>query len=478
MPKPVLINAGRIEPMNTRAIVQIFSMVFLSAFLFTRVDAGNDRASARSVGLARAHTASVRGSDAVGVNPALLSVYQPSTFEIRLIPFGVRIGSNFLDYNFYADYFTGTEDPVTGDRVAKHLTPQDKQNILDSIPDGNGKIHVDAQVLWLGISIYTKYLGGIAFTVSDRFSTNLTIPDDYLRMLFDGFSATGSLYDFNGTDAQSWWIREYAFSYATPRFKLVSFLPTLAIGGGIKLIEGYSYFGIDTYDGYISNRSFEEGFVLDGKMNMITRRAFADFIHYPGEHRYNLMSKPAGMGMGFDAGIAASISKNITLGFSITDIGSIKWTENTYGSSETTVVEIDDIFSMEQQDSLRKAYTGNDERIAAFTTPLPTALRAGLSWQISHTLMLAADYTRGLNNMPANTTTPRIAFGCEWSLFSNLLLRTGIAFGGHDDFTWAFGFGLLSIEFDLEVATENIEWVADPAKSNQASITISTKFRF
>ncbi len=463
--------------MNNRFPLQVLLIILLSTSFCTRVDAGNDRSSARSVGLARAHTASVYGSDAVGINPAFLSVPRPSTFEISIVPFGVRIGSNFIDYNFYATYFTGAEDPVTGDRVAKHLTPQDKQNILDSIPDGNGKIHVDAQVLWLGISIYTKYLGGIAFTVSDRFSTNLTIPDDYLRMLFDGFSATGSLYDFSGTDAQSWWIREYAFSYATPRFKLVSFLPTLAIGGGIKLIEGYSYFGIDSYDGYISNRGFEEGFVLRGEVNMITRRAFADFIHYPNEHRYNLMSTPAGKGMGFDAGIAASISNNITLGFSITDIGSIKWTENTYGSSGATVVEIDDIFSTEQQDSLRNAYTGNDERIDAFTTPLPTALRAGLSWQISHTLMLAADYMLGLNNMPANTTNPRIAFGGEWSLFSNFILRTGVAFGGHDEFMWAFGFGLLSLEFDLEVATENIRWVAGPSESKQASITISTKFK-
>ncbi len=463
--------------MENRYIVKGLLIVFLSALLCTRGDAGNDRSSARSVGLARAHAASVYGSDAVGINPAFLSVPRQSTFELSILPVGFRIGSNFIDYNMYANYFTGAEDPVTGDRIAKHLTPQDKRDILDSIPDGSGKIHIDAQVLLLGISVYTRYLGGFAVTASDRLSINMTMPDDYLRMLFYGFAESGSLYDFSGTDTKSWWIREYTFSYATPRFKLASFLPMIAIGGGVKFIEGYSYFGIESYDGYISNKGFDDGFVLSGEVAMITRRAFADFLHSPGEHRYKLMSTPAGKGLGFDVGLAASLSTNITLGVSITDIGSIEWTENTYGFTDAAVVEIDDIFSSEQQDSLLNAYTGNDERIGAFTTSLPTAIRAGLSWQLFHTLLLTADYTRGLNTMPGNTTTPRIAIGGEWNLFGNLQLRTGIAFGGLDNFTWAFGFGLLSVEFDLEVATENISWVAGPSESKQASLTVSTKFR-
>ena len=450
----------------------------LAAVPYNNLEAGNDRTSPRLVGMARANNAVARGLDAVGVNPALLSIPHRANVEISLMPAGVRFGSNFLDYRMYNAYFTGVDDPVTGDRVAKHLSPQDKQNIIDSFPNGTGTIHADAQILWFGMSFRAARTGGFAFTISDRFSMNFTMPNDYVRMLLDGFSESGSTYDFSGTDAHSWWVREYALSYATPRLHLVPFLPWVSFGGSVKRVDGYAYFGTGSYEGYISNKGFEDGFMLAGEMNMTTRRASAGFIYDPDMYDFDPISTPAGSGWGFDLGIAAGVSGAVTIGLSVTDVGTIRWTENTYSSSGTATVEIDDIFSKEQRDSLRNAYSGHDEAIGAFNTSLPTAVRAGVSWQVNRKLIVAADYTQGLNNMPANTTTPRAAFGMEWRPFGFLPVRSGIAVGGHDGFTWAFGFGFNIVIFDLEIATENIGLLVYPDASKQASVTVGTKFRF
>ncbi len=464
--------------MRIKFTYSITLLLLLMAIVPYRMEAGNDRTSARLVGLARANTAVARGIDAVGVNPALLSLPHTSKFEVSVLPAGVLLGSNFMDYSMYNTYFTGVNDPVTGERVAKHLSPQDKQDILDSFPGNHGTIQGDAQILWFGVSFRAPRFGGIALTVSDRVAMNLTLPGDYLKMLLEGFSEFGSTYDFSGTDAQSWWTRQFAIAYASPRLRLVEFLPWISFGGGIKYLQGYAYFGTEAYDGYISNLDYENGFLLRGEMNMVTRRASANFIYDPDMYEFNPVGQPAGTGWGVDLGIAAGISNNIVAGISITDIGSIRWKENTYGSSADLVVEVDDIVSSAQQDSLLDAYTGKDEAIGSFSTALPSAIRTGVTVQFSPELLVAADYTQGLNKMPANSTTPRFAIGVEWRPVNFLPVRTGMAAGGFNGFTWALGFGFNFSFFDLEIATENIGLLLYQNKSKHASVTVGTKFRF
>ncbi len=464
--------------MKMKILMQAGLLILLTAGMYFKVEGGNDRTSPRLVGMARANTAVAWGVDAAGINPALLSVNRWSSVEVNILRAGFLFGSNFMDSDLYSTYFTGVDDPVTGERVAKHLTPDDKNKILNSFPNGTGKINTDAQVAWFGAAVRTNMYGAVAFTVSDRFSMNFTMPNDYMRLLLEGFSEFGSMYDFSGTDAQSWWIREYSFSYATPKFRDIGFLQWITFGVGLKRVSGYVYFGTESYEGYISNEDLDGGFVLSGSVNMNVRRASANFIHDPDAYEFSPVGDPAGSGWGFDAGIAAGITENIIAGLSITDIGSIRWTENTYGTTADASVEIDDIFSEEQRDSLENAYTGTDETIAPFSTSMPAAIRAGISWQKSNNLLIAADYTQGLNTMPANTTTPRFAVGVEWKLIRYLPLRSGMSVGGYAGFAWSLGFGLHIGFFNIEVATENIGLLLYPNKTKHASVTVGTNFRF
>jgi hypothetical protein len=456
-----------------------FSLLFLLMIgVTTESFAGGDRTSARSVGMARTVASTARGLDAVGLNPALLSIPNNATVEFSLAPAGVSFGSNFMNLDLYNAYFSGVDDPLTGERVSKHLTEEDKQDILDAFPGGTGKLNADARILWFGISLRLDMTGGMAFTVSDRLAMNVSVPNDYFKLIFLGMSEYGSRYDFSGTHIHSWWVREYALSYATPRLNIIEPLSWISFGVGIKRVVGYAYFGSESHDGYISNGGFEDGFTISGGMSLNARRSSADFIHDPDLYDFNPIGTPAGTGWGLDLGVATAINRSVVVGLSLTDIGFIEWTENTYGSSGNASFEIDDIFSKEQQDSLINAYTGKDEEIDAFRTGLPAALRAGATWQYMPNLLFAADYTQGFNNLPGNSTVPRFAVGMEWRPVSFLPLRTGLAVGGNDRFTWAFGFGVNVVVFDFEVATENIGLLLYPNKSKQASITFGTKFRF
>ncbi|HTO94863.1 MAG TPA: hypothetical protein VMM80_10805, partial [Bacteroidota bacterium] len=78
-----------------------------------------DGTNIRGLGMARATTASSRGLDAVGINPANLALPDDAGVEFSLVPVGVGLGSDFLTYGLYNKFFTGVETP-TG-RVARNL---------------------------------------------------------------------------------------------------------------------------------------------------------------------------------------------------------------------------------------------------------------------------------------------------------------------------------------------------------------------
>jgi len=111
--------------------------VLLGATLLIAAAAhAGDQTNIRGLGMARATTASSRGLDAVGVNPANLALSDEANVEFSLVPVGIGLGSDFMTYALYNKFFTGVETP-TG-RMSKNLSDADKQEILDAFPGGSG----------------------------------------------------------------------------------------------------------------------------------------------------------------------------------------------------------------------------------------------------------------------------------------------------------------------------------------------------
>ena len=55
--------------------------------------------------------------------------------------------------------------------------------------------------------------------------------------------------------------------------------------------------------------------------------------------------------------------------------------------------------------------------------------------------------------MPGNSTNPRFALGTEWLPLGWFGVRSGVSFGGYDDFNWAMGIGFNAGLLQIDIAT-------------------------
>jgi hypothetical protein len=169
--------------------------------------------------------------------------------------------------------------------------------------------------------------------------------------------------------------------------------------------------------------------------------------------------------MGYDVGVSVQMQPGFYVAASITDIGSIQWGKNLMKTDGRYSLLMDDPFTTENTDSLERAVRGYNQTADGFSSSLPTTLRIGVTIQsdesqvftfLPRKMLLAFDYTQGLNSSMGNVTQPRFSLGMEYRGISFLPLRTGLSMGGRDGVRWAAGFALDFHAVCLDVATENI----------------------
>jgi hypothetical protein len=320
------------------------------------------------MGMARTYTAVARGIDAIGINPASLVFYEKNTtVSFAVAPMGIYFGNNFLDLDTYSTYFTGV-DTGGPKRVGKFLTDQDKQDILGRFPsDGPASLYFDYGVRLMAVSWHYPTLGSFAFAVTERISSEADMPKDYIKFVLYG-TEPGSEYSFKETQVKAWWLREYSVSYAH-LLKGIPILRDLSVGADIKLVHGFGYFGIERFDNHINTGDSTNFYALKASMNMDILRAGADVLNKQSDVGFTLFPNPVGSGFGFDVGIAAKVDQVWTVGLSVTDIGSVSWRSNAIETFIDSTLNITNLTSVEQRDSLQNAMRGRDRKISGFSTP-------------------------------------------------------------------------------------------------------------
>ena len=500
-------NASKEITMNSVNERRHFTSMLIAAVLGVVIantsNAGNDLFSGRTVGMARTFTASSRGLDAIGLNPANLALDDRGssfTLQIPFLGIGVLAGSDFLNYKIYNDDFTGVDSldkngKPTGVRVAKVLSQSDKDEILGLFPGGTSHTQVNVGVTEFGFTAEGAALGGIGFSVNDQIGVNLDLPEGYLKMMLDAFPTTGGVYSLDNTAIKASWLREYNLSYARILPVDLKWLKDLAVGVGVKYVQGFGYSGTDHYSGSIQVVPTYKGNVLtadptSGHVDFLQYESNADVVSIDTGHvKINssnfsdLINKPAGTGMGFDIGLSGEVFQAFRIGVSVTDIGKVTWTQNTKVITENGSFSISDY---QQQDSLKNAFKGQTRDTASFKTSLPTALHIGGAFQVDKAafvsyfpgqLLVAADLNVGFNNEPGNSTLPRFSIGTEYRPFGAFPIRTGISIGGREGFYWSAGIGLNTPIWDLDLATESISLLTNPNSFRAASFTLGMRFR-
>ncbi len=442
--------------------------------------AGGERTNIQGVGMARTFVAVSRGLDAVGINPANLAAADEGTVTIGLMPFGIHLGTDFLNYGLYNEYFTGVESG--SGREPRYLTDPDKQVILGSFPEETGRASAQLEVRPVGLSVFLGKYGRVALTLTDYVTVNAMIPRDYAEFMLYG-NTPGSVYDFGETSAYATWLREYALSYGMT-LPAPSFVQSLSAGVSIKLIHGFGHFEIDRFNTRLVTGT--DG-ILQGSIDVHGRVSGSEFLRGSGETSFQPFPAPAGRGLGFDLGIASDVNDYVRVGISVTDIGSVDWTGNVDEIVSVGDLTMDDPLNEAQRDSIEHAVMGETRPGRPFTSHLPTTLRLGASVELHKVPALkkllwgewtfACDYNHGLVDGAGALTTGRLSMGLEFRPWSFLPLRTGVSFGGADHFNFALGFGFHAGPFDLDLASEHLNFLFSEESLSHGSVAVGMRIR-
>ncbi|HAL56884.1 MAG TPA: hypothetical protein DCP63_10525 [Bacteroidetes bacterium] len=468
--------------------VRTLIIVVLLLLTATQLSAG-DRSNVRAMGMGRTLVAGSRGIEAIGINPANLAAAGNSAFSLGLAPAGLRVSTELFSYDIYQSYFTGEPGTTAGgSRKPKYLTDADKNDILSSLPDGLAETRFDVEAMPLGFTISAGRLGGLGAAVIEHAGALLELPKDYFRFFLFGLDSAGSRYVLDGTAASAWWWREYNISYGIRLRRDTVGIRELSIGVGVKLLRGYAMMETDHYTGSFGNsRIGSNQYQLNAQFDYLTRRSGVDFLDEEKNEDFGPFPDPAGKGTGFDFGINAQVRPGLFVAASVTDIGKMEWSENVVQTEGRYKLVIDDPFKEENTDSLERAVRGTNSPGKAFSVSLPTTLRVGVAINSSEftglkflpgRMLIALDYSQGLNKSMGNTTEPRVALGMEYRLIPLLPLRTGIAFGGGDVPRWSAGFGLDLYYLSLDVGTENFGVLFSPKNFQMFSFAAGLRLRF
>lgn len=450
---------------------------------------------ARSTAMGKTYTAASRGVYSIGRNPANLMLSENGAIQFATVlpipNLNLRTGTDFITINDFNYFFGGVEE--NGQKKGRYLDEDDKTR-LKNIFEGGGFFVTDAGAILLSATYKNSDdVGAFGFSISDRFAFKFNIPEQLMNLGLEG-NPIGSVYNFDDADIKGWWLRDYALTYARSLDEIKpDMFKYLSAGISLKLIHGFAYVGTE----YVNSKlETGQGNVLSATGNILAYSAFSDafaikydFDSTETEKSRNLgpFPAPAGKGFGMDIGFAAVLDDALSFGLAITDIGSVSWTENTAKFSSDNAVVLKDITNAEQRDSLVNSITGEGEYIDNFSTPLSTALRFGVAFQLDKSelvsdfpgsLLITLDYNQGFNNQPRNSTTPRVSLGFEWKPVDWFATRTGFSFGGSDAFGWAFGLGFDVGVLEMNFATSDLQYLLSPNSAKRVAVSLGSRWKF
>jgi len=444
---------------------------------------------ARSMGLAKTYTTVTQGIYSIGLNPANLAFNSDATVQFATVlplpTVSVRGGTNFISFEDISYYF-GSDDGES------NVLDDGEKDRLYSLFENGGSVFATANVQLFSFGISPgKEVGSFAFTTTDYSGGKAFVPEAIADFLLNGIPP-GKVFDLSQTEFSSWWIRNYALTYAREFPELSgSFIEGVAFGISAKLIHGFAYIGTEEVS---TKFSTSDQNIISGETNMLAYSSFSEnfgieyeFDEESKESNLSPFPKPAGSGYGLDVGFSFKLDDRWNMALAVTDLGVIEWRRNAAQFLSEGSLIVDDIFDKAQRDSVIDLLMGTASPVKSFSTELATAVRFGTSFLVSSideddfpgSLLLALDYNQGLNNLPGNSLIPRFSIGAEWKPADYIpYIRTGFEILGVDGFNWAFGFGFDAKIVEFHIATSSMQTLVLPMPSNRVSVSLSSRWKF
>lgn len=473
--------------------IRIFSILFIYTFNSVAQNGGSiSYPDARSVAMGSQFAVTSLGVYSVNSNPANLAISLNRVEISTVLPipnFSASSSSDFMSVSDLNYYFGGVKDE-SGATVGRFLDTAEKENFLARL-DNDNKIRTSGMINLLAFSFSpSKEIGAFGFSINDIFGQTLGIPKDIIELGLYG-NEVGRNYNFDGFLFSSSYFREYDLSYARDFSKLLRKVFTRFTAGiTFKYIQGYAYSEIDRADTRIITNVDHSIQVVN---NMKANFAFSpdlgvnwDFDKTERNSNFGAFPSPVGTGWGMSLGLAAQLEETWTFGFSITDIGSVRWNRETVSYTANGDVVITDVTDSDLLDSLTSAVEPTGAYSNGFTSNLPTALRMGATVRLDKIIkgnfpgemILAFGYNQGFTNGVNNTTFPLFSMGFEWKPTEIIPIRSGITLGGIDGIAWSFGFGIDARFVEFNIATSNITTAFTGNDSKVVHVVFGSKWKF
>ena len=439
---------------------------------------------ARSMGMANTYTATAGNIFAIGKNPAMLCY--PTDMDSSVIILIPNIATQFYTNSISVDEINN----YFGTSVKRYLSPEDKDKLYNYFGK-EGEFYFDANANTYTISwTPSRRIGSFAISSNDFVSGYLFLPQDLIDLSLQG-NETNREYNFDDFELQASWMRVFSVSYARDIYNSSGVVRNVSSGVTLKLINGFAH--IESQD--ISSMFFtNDKHGLTGDIDATSRTAFAhDFgVSYEYDstgknQNLSYFSNPAGYGFGFDLGFAVQTDYAMTFGFSVTDIGSVKWTDNAAEHTIKGTAFVEDITDQDVLDSLVDLFENKSTALDNFETTLPTTLRIGVAYEISKTfesipgyMMLAAGFNQGLIDQPLTTLKPRVSFGALWKPATYLPgFSTGITHDQTGAMRWSGGISYSSSLFYMGLSTYDMTSLFSSAKdAPHLSFAINMVWKF
>jgi hypothetical protein len=432
---------------------------------FAQVDFGSPASAARG----GATTASSKDWEAIEINPANLGHSDNKVFSLTIM----NVGVNFQDKDLAASQVTGH---ITNFNLKDSANLQELKNWVTA----PGGFNFSTTVNWLAFSLCIPKLGGLGISLTDEAYFHTQLTPTFADILFNGINAPefnrfrslegiksiDSLesaisripgdetylqtlsQQFNGSNAGGYHYRELNIDYG---HKLYS----LAIHSGVKggaSFENSEYINpkVKTSDTVTNYLDIFGGFGFKPIWGFADLDATAadgvltsnDALvnNYPKNiyqlHGLGSLFNNTGHGYGIDLGLSATYKK-WKLGFSVIDLGKITWQNNqlittnalTPNELNTALLEIiqdtnGGLNETKAENQILKDFV-NTGHGPDYTTDLPSKFRSGISYQVSHGILLSSDFVVPLNKVSGNLINPYWSVGAQIHFFNILDFSVG-----------------------------------------------------
>lgn len=437
-----------------------------------------------SISLGGAGSAYLGAIPGMELNPARLAAfeYHPRRFSFSILPIGLSVQNNAFNIESYNRFLGRQSRNVPETRTTTFWTAQDKEAILEQVPD-MWRLNVGANIQLFGIALnISDNIGAVGFSVRDYAGTRLAINKSYLDLALNGnANLLGQTIESRGTNLRGWWHREFALIYAR-EFRLPESIrfQNFYAGLALKYVQVFAFAHLDNQSTIFTSRTGD---------SLAMRLSYQWTAAVPERIPVILSPEALGSGFGVDVGISAEVYRGLTIGLSLNNIGGLSFSGSQVQQrlADTTVRftgftdPFDDQKTQREIDSLRKAIEHVRPSQAPFGFALPTVLRLGTAFDLRKysdlPLTLMLDWVQGVNTNFGNTTMPLVAFGVEWRAVPTLPIRAGLRIGGNELPALAFGISFDTPEAAFDLATRDVLGFFSPSAAKQFSVSVGMRFR-